>query len=114
MIHPTRTSPAPERPSPLRALRHHDFRLLWSGQTVSSVGTWMQVVALSLLVLCLSDNDALALGSVALAQAAAFLALSLLGGSAADRFERRRLLLVTQGSQMLLALLLGLLTALGR
>lgn len=107
------TSPAPERPSPLRALRHHDFRLLWGGQAVSSVGTWMQVVAQSLLVLRLSDNDALALGAVALAQAAAFLAFSLLGGSVADRFERRRLLLITQGSQMLLALLLGLLTALG-
>ena len=95
------------------ALHNRNFRLLWIGLTVSAVGTWMQIVALSLLVLDLTHGSAVALGLVSLAQALSFLVFAPVGGSAADRFDRRRLLLLTQSSLMGLAAILGILTAAG-
>ena len=50
-----------------RALRHRDFRLLWVGLAVSAIGTWMQIVAQSLLVLKITQGSAFALGTVSLA-----------------------------------------------
>ncbi|MBE3566004.1 MAG: MFS transporter [Thermogemmatispora sp.] len=102
-----------QRLNTFRALRHRNYRLLWISLVVSSVGTWMQIVAQSLLVLKLTHNSALALGIVSLAQAGAFLLFALIGGGVADRLDRRRLLLCTQSSSMGLALLLGLLTHFG-
>ena len=96
-----------------RALRHRDFRLLWIGLTVSAVGTWMQIVAQSLLVLKITHGSAFALGTVSLAQALAFLLFALVGGSVADRLDKRRLLLFTQTGSAVLAILLGLLTLFG-
>jgi MFS family permease len=87
--------------------------MLWAGLAVSAVGTWMQIVALSLLVLDLTHGSAAALGAVSLVQALSFLFFSAVGGSAADRFDKRRLLLLTQSIMMGLALLLGMLTAAG-
>ncbi len=92
------------------ALRYRDFRLLWAGLVVSAIGTWMQIVAQSLLVLKLTNGSAFALGSVSLAQAASFFLFALLGGSIADRFDKRRLLLFTQAVSAMLAVLLGILT----
>jgi len=97
----------------LRALRHRDFRLLWIGLFVSAVGTWMQIVAQALLVLRLTGGSALALGTVSLAQAAAFFLFAPVGGAIADRFDKRRLLLVTQTFLLLLAAGLGALTLAG-
>lgn len=99
--------------SPLRVLRHPQFRRYWTGVTVSSLGTWTQVVAQSLLVLEISGNSPVALGWVSLASAAAFLVFALLGGSLADRLDKRRLLLFTQSLQLLFALGLGILTLTG-
>lgn len=96
-----------------RALRQRDFRLLWSGFALSSVGTWMQVVAQSLLVLELTGDSAVALGTVSLCQASAYFIFAPLGGGAADRHDRRRLLLLTQSLMMALSALLGLLVATG-
>jgi len=96
-----------------RALRHRDFRLLWVGLAVSAIGTWMQIVAQSLLVLKITRGSAFALGSVSLAQASAFFVFALLGGSVADRIDKRRLLLFTQSGSAALAVLLGFLTLLG-
>src|ERR1700676_1267056 len=95
------------------ALRYRDFRLLWIGLAVSAVGTWMQIVALSLLVLKITHGSALALGSVSLAQALSFFLFALIGGSVADRFDKRRLLLFTQSVSALLAVVLGVLTLTG-
>lgn len=108
-------TPVPARPwlSGFRALRHRQFRALWIGFLFSSIGTWMQIVAQSLLVLRLSHGSALALGFVSLSQAAAFFGFALVGGGFADRLDRRRLLIVTQSSLMLLAATLGVLTATG-
>jgi predicted MFS family arabinose efflux permease len=105
-----------ERGSPLRtfrALQDRNFRLLWSGFAVSAVGTWMQIVAQSLLVLSLTHGSAAALGTVSLAQAFSFLLFAAAGGTAADRFDKRRLLLLTQSLMMGFAVLLGVLTATG-
>src|ERR1700719_3224285 len=85
--------------SPLRtfrALHYRDFRLLWTGLAVSAVGTWMQIVAMSLLVLDLTRGSAVALGTLSLTQALAFLLFAAVGGSFADHFDKRRLLVVTQ------------------
>jgi len=97
----------------LRALRHRDFRLLWVGLFVSAVGTWMQIVAQALLVLRLTGGSALALGTVSLAQAAAFFLFAPVGGAIADRFDKRRLLILTQSFLLLLAAGLGALTLAG-
>jgi MFS family permease len=96
-----------------RALRHRDFRLLWIGLAVSAIGTWMQIVAQSLLVLKITHNSAFALGTVSLSQALAFLFFALIGGSVADRLDKRRLLLSTQTASATLAILLGSLTYFG-
>lgn len=96
-----------------RALRHRNFTLLWISLIVSSVGTWMQIVAQSLLVLQITHGSALALGIVSLAQALSFFLFALIGGSIADRTDKRRFLLVTQSLSMLLAFLLGILTLTG-
>ncbi len=87
--------------------------MLWTGLIVSAVGTWMQIVALSLLVLQLKHGSALALGEVSLTQALAFFTLAPLGGGIADWLDRRSLLLATQSLLMVLAFLLGLATYTG-
>src|SRR6476469_8881447 len=92
------------------ALRYRDFRILWLGLAVSAVGTWMQIVALSLLVLKITDGSAFALGTVSLIQALSFFLFALIGGSVADRIDKRRLLLFTQSISAGLAILLGVLT----
>src|SRR5437868_9459613 len=97
----------------LRALQYRDFRLLWISLIVSSVGTWMQIVAQSLLVLLITHYSAVALGIVALAQSSSFFLFALVGGSIADRVDKRRFLLVTQSLSMLLAFILGILTITG-
>ena len=70
-------------------------------------------MAQSLLVLDLTHGSAMHLGTVSLTQALAFLLFAPLGGSVADHFDKRRLLLVTQSLMMMLAVLLGVLTATG-
>jgi MFS family permease len=108
------TPPAPKsKVQTFRALRYRDFRLLWISLIVSSVGTWMQIVAQSLLVLLITNGSAVALGIVALAQASSFFLFALVGGSIADRVDKRRFLLVTQSLSMLLAFILGILTITG-
>jgi MFS family permease len=100
-------------PAPLRSLRHRDFRILWTGLVVSAVGTWMQIVAQSLLVLRITHGSAFAVGAVSLAQASAFFLFALVGGGVADRLDRRRLLLTTQTLLMCFALIIGILTVAG-
>lgn len=101
----------PGRIPTFRALQEKNFRRLWVALTVSAVGTWMQIVALGLLVLDLTHGSALALGAVSLAQAVSFLIFAPVGGAVADRLDRRRLLLLTQTLMLALAVLLGVLTA---
>ena len=89
-----------------RSLRVRNYRLYFAGQCVSMTGTWMQWVAQGWLVLQLT-NSPLWLGLVGFAQQVPALVFSLLGGVIADRASRRRLLMVTQTTMMLLAVLLA-------
>lgn len=100
-------------PTALRSLDNRDFRLFWISLILSASGTWMQIVAQSLLVLRLTHGSAFLLGCVSLSQALAFFLFALVGGGVADRLDRRRLLLVTQTLLMLIALTLGVLSATG-
>ena len=110
---PQETLPPKGKLQTFRALRYRNFRLLWISLIVSSIGTWMQILAQSLLVLRITHNSSLALGSVALAQALSFFIFALIGGSIADSIDKRRLLLFTQTLSMLLAFLLGILSITG-
>ena len=96
-----------------------DFRLFWIGLAASSTGSWMQVFALGILVIQLAARDGspelapLYLGLTGLARAIPGLGLTLIAGAVADRSDRRRLLLVTQGVMSINASLLALVTVLG-
>ncbi len=96
----------------VRALRHRNFRLFWSGQLISLVGTWMQQVAQAWLVLTMT-NDPFMLGVVAAAQFVPVLVLGLFGGVIADGLPKRRTLIATQSIAMILAFVLAALTATG-
>lgn len=100
-------------PAGLRAFSHRNFRLFWFGQLVSLAGTWMQQVGQAWLVLQLT-NDPLALGIVAAAQFGPVLVLGLFAGLAADALSKRTLLLWTQVSAAVLAVILGVLVASGQ
>jgi MFS family permease len=77
----------------LRPLRHRDFRLLWTGQTVSFVGDGIYAVAIAWQVYELTDDDPTALALVGIAWTLPVVLLSLGVGVLADRFDRRRLLI---------------------
>jgi MFS family permease len=100
------------RQNPFRSLRVRNYRLYASGQLVSLTGTWAQRVAQDWLVLQLT-NSGTALGIVTALQFGPSLLLSMYGGALADRGDKRRLLLVTQSSIALTALMLGLLDVTG-
>lgn len=85
---------APDR-RPYAALRHPDFRRFAGGMFVSLLGSQMQNTAIDWHVWVLTGSP-LALGAVGLARFAPIVALSLAGGFAADRYDRRRILLATQ------------------
>jgi MFS family permease len=93
-------------PAALRALNHRDYRLFWLGQSVSSVGRWMQSVGLSWLVLELT-NSAFRLGLVSALQFGPVLLLSAVAGVAVDRAPKRHLILATQMALMLPAFALA-------
>ncbi|MFN8547340.1 MAG: MFS transporter [Candidatus Eisenbacteria bacterium] len=95
------------------AFRRRNFRLFWFGQVLSLMGTWMQSVAQSWLVLNLT-NSALQVGLVVGLQFLPVLLFGLIGGVLADRWNKRRFLLVTQSAQAVQALSLGLLTISGQ
>jgi outer membrane protein TolC len=96
-------------PEILRSLRHPNYRRYFLGQLVSMTGTWMQMMAQTWLVYRLTGSAWL-LGLVAFSSQIPSLLIGVLGGSAADHFDRRRLLLVTQSVALVHALVLGLLT----
>jgi MFS family permease len=94
-----------------RALRHRNFQLFFSGQLISLIGTWMQSVAQSWLVYRLTGS-ALLLGSVGFAGQIPVFMFAPLGGMAADRYNRRYIVIATQTASLLLAFVLAALTLL--
>ena len=97
-----------------RSLKNYNYRLWAAGAIVSNVGTWMQRIAQDWLVLTqLTHNNATAMGVVMALQFGPLILLLPLTGFAADHFNRRKLLIATQGAMGILALGLGLLTISG-
>ena len=100
--------PDDQNPRLLRALRHRNYRLFFSGQSVSLVGTWITRIATSWLVYRLTGS-ALLLGVVGFCGQIPTLVLSPFAGVLVDRFDRHRILVITQFFSMLQSLALALL-----
>jgi len=96
----------------LRGFQHRNFRLFFIGQTLSMTGTWMQHIAISWLVYRLTGS-AFMLGLTGFALQIPMLLVSPFAGVWVDRFNRRRLLLLTQALALAPALLLAALTSAG-
>src|SRR5262245_60256139 len=96
----------------LIALRHRNFRLLWIGLLVSFSGTFMQSAAVlwHVSVLVPSGRRAISLGLVGLVRIVPVILFSLVSGVAADAFDRRKLMLMTQTIMAILAAVLAWLT----
>jgi MFS family permease len=95
-----------------RSLEVRNFRLFFIGQAISQAGTWLQLIAQTLLILRLTDSG-VALGLVTAAQFVPTLLLGAWAGVISDRVDKRRLMLVTQTAMMVLALALGVLVLTG-
>jgi MFS family permease len=90
-------------------LQHPNFRLWFGGQIVSLIGTWMQATAQGYLVYELTASPMM-LGIVGFANGIPVWLFSLFAGTVADHISRRKMLLITQGSMMVLAFILAVLT----
>ena len=91
-----------------RSLRHRNFRLFWSGQLVSLIGTWMQTVAQAWLVLELTHSP-FKLGVVSALQFLPMLFLSFFTGPFIDYFDKRKIIIWTQAALMVQAFILSIL-----
>jgi predicted MFS family arabinose efflux permease len=96
-----------------KAFQYRDFRLMWFGACMSSIGTWMQIVAQGWLIYRLSHSAFLLALDQFLGGIPIFL-FSLIGGVVADRAERRKILLGSQYVQMACATILTVLIVMGR
>lgn len=97
----------------IRALRHRNFQLFFSGQLISLIGTWMQTVAQSWLVYRLTGSG-LKLGAVGFASQIPVFLIAPLGGIVADRSNRKHVVIGTQVASMILAFILAALTLTNR
>jgi MFS family permease len=99
-------------PDALRALRYRNYRLFFSGQLISLIGTWMQTVAQAWLVYRLTHQASM-LGLVAFTGQIPVFLLAAVGGMAADRMRAHTLVVITQSTSMVLTLILAILTLTG-
>ena len=97
----------------LALLRAGPFRRYLIGTSISDTGTWMQIMAQGWIMSTLTDK-AIMLGMVNFAAGLPMLFLTMFGGSVADRFDKRRILVWTQVVQIALAIVLGCLIYAGR
>jgi len=93
----------------LRALRYRNYRLFFSGQSLSLIGTWMQQVALGWLVYRLTDS-AFLLGLVGFASQIPTFILASVAGVLADRYNKHKIIIATQTLAMIQAFILAFLT----
>lgn len=100
--------PITESSSRIAAFYYRDFRLYWTGLFLSNIGTWMQVTAVSWLIYRITGSP-LQLGMNGLFRAVPAIGLSVISGTIADRYNRKKLMLTTQCLLGTLALLLGVL-----
>src|SRR6202171_5557945 len=107
---PAPSTSGPNRfPPAFRSLKHRNFRLFFSGQIISLVGTWMQTVAEAWLIYRLTGSSVL-LGVLGFVSQIPIFLLSPVAGLAADRWPRQRVVMATQTASMLLAFTLATLT----
>lgn len=99
-------------PNTFRALRHRNFQLFFAGQFISLTGTWMQSVAQSWLVYRLTGSVVL-LGLIGFASQIPVFLIAPFGGVVADRYNRQKILVITQTSAMITAFVLAILTLTG-
>jgi MFS family permease len=92
---------------------NRNLRLLWTGQTMSQVGDVLYDVGLVWLALQVSDSDPLAVGAVIFARAIPYLFFGLIAGAYADRWDRRRTMIVSDALRAVVALAIPLLHVLG-
>jgi MFS family permease len=95
-----------------RALRHRNYRLFFSGQGILLIGTWMQQIAMNWLVYRLTDS-ALLLGVVGFMGRIPTFLLAPFAGVLADRWNRHRVLVITQTLSMIQAMILAILVLTG-
>ncbi|MQC17789.1 MAG: MFS transporter [Chloroflexi bacterium] len=93
--------------STFRSLRHRNYRLLWIGTLFSSSGLWLQQVTINWLAFSLSGSS-FVVGLASGARSLPLLALGPVGGVMADRYNKKRLMLLTQVAQLLLTLAFGI------
>lgn len=99
-------------PNTFRALRNRNFQLFFAGQFISLTGTWMQSVAQSWLVYRLTGSVVL-LGLIGFASQIPVFLIAPFGGAVADRYDRQKILVITQTSAMITAFVLAILTLTG-
>lgn len=108
-----------EWPATIRALRHPNFRYFWFGQLISLIGTWMQSTAQGWLIYLLAKteygvaNAAFYVGVIGALGSTPMFLLTLFAGVIADRYDRRRILILTQTILMILAAVLAFLVGIG-
>ena len=90
-----------------RALRHRNFRVLYTASFLTNIGTWAQRIAQDWLVLELTNNNGIYLGIVTALQFLPVMLLSMQGGVLADRINKRKALVFTNLGGALTALILG-------
>ncbi len=107
------TPASPPARSVLHLLRRGPFARYAAGEATSMTGTWMQTMAQSWVMTTLT-HSALLLGLVTFVSSIPMLALTMVGGSMADRYDKRKILIATQVVQIILAVLVGWLVMTGR
>jgi len=95
-----------------RAFRNHNYALFFTGQSISQIGTWMQRTGVSWLIYSMTHSTFMLGLTIFASQFPSFL-FSLLGGIASDRYNRYKILLITQTVSMIQAVLLAVLTLMG-
>ena len=97
-------------PSPYSVFRHRDFRLMWTGQFVSTAGTALTSLAASILIYRLTGS-ALSVGLMMIATAAPSLLVGLFAGVIVDRYDRKRIMIITELLRAVLIALIPFLVA---
>ena len=103
-------APPSKRSEVLELLGNRQFTRYLTGEAISMTGTWMQMMAQAWVMTMLTDR-AVMLGMVSFSAGIPMLALTMIGGKCADRFDKRKILITTQIVQIIFALLIGWLVA---
>lgn len=98
-----------EKRNAFRAFRNRNYALFFCGQSISQIGTWMQRTAVSWVIYS-TTHSASMLGLAVFAQQFPSFLFSLLGGIVSDRYDRRKILLITQTASLIQSILLAVLT----